>query len=101
MYFDYPYTNINTRKVFDYDPFDGRDNDTLTAHVLGIQANFWSHIDRTESRTDNQLYPRMLALAERAWSSPDDQNYIKFKQRLLYQKHWLDYFKVRYYDRDF
>lgn len=101
MYFDYPYTKIDTRKVFDYDPFDGRNNDTLTAHVLGIQGNFWSHIDRTESRTDNQLYPRILALAERAWSSPDDQNYIKFKQRLLYQKHWLDYFKVRYYDRDF
>jgi hexosaminidase len=101
LYFDYPYTSTNTRKVFDYDPFDGKNNDTLTSHILGIQANFWSHIDRTESRIDNQLYPRLLALAERAWSSSDDQNFIKFRERLIYQKNWLDYFKIRYYNRDF
>ncbi len=101
MYFDYSYATTNTKKVFDFDPFDGRPAERLGNHVLGIQANFWSHIDRTESKIDLQLYPRVLGLAERAWSAAEDTSYDQFRTRQLYHKNWLEYMKVRYYAGDF
>ena len=101
MYFDYPYDLINTKKVFEFDPVAGANADTIRKHVLGIQANFWSHIDRTQSKTDYQLYPRLLGLSERAWSSADNKDYENFRRRKLYHKHWLDYMDVKYYGGDF
>jgi hexosaminidase len=102
MYFDYGYDAINTKKVFEFDPFDGAVKDTtLTKHVLGIQANFWSHIDRTPTKTDYQLFPRLLGVAERAWAAADDKDYVDFRIRYDYHKAWLDTMNVKYYSQDF
>ncbi|CAL1519414.1 beta-N-acetylhexosaminidase [Chitinophaga sp. MM2321] len=101
MYFDYTYNSINTKKVFEFDPFSGNQDENVTRHILGIQANFWSHIDRTQARIDAQLFPRLLALAERAWSSADDKDYEKFNTRKMYHRNWLKYMDVKYYRGDF
>ncbi|MBI5009742.1 MAG: beta-N-acetylhexosaminidase [Bacteroidia bacterium] len=45
---------------------------------LGVQANFWSHIDRSEHNIDKQLFPRILGLAETAWSIPSVRNWDRF-----------------------
>lgn len=36
--------------------------------VAGLQAQLWSETIRTDSQVDYMLFPRLLALAERAWS---------------------------------
>lgn len=96
LYFDYSYATTPTEKVYAFDPVP----DGLTAeeqrHYMGIQACFWSHIDRTESRIDYQLFPRVLALAERAWSAGSVTDYADFYQRALKQRFWLDYFDIKY-----
>ena len=102
MYFDYGYDAINTEKIFNFDPFEGAEsNQNLSKHILGIQANFWSHIDRTPTKTDYQLFPRLLGLAERAWSASDDNNYAELRLRKNYHRIWLDYMDVKYYTGDF
>ena len=83
-YFDYSYDEvhrlsrfpISTLTVFDYEPvIDG----TSEANYLGIQANFWSHIDRSEYNIDRQLFPRLLGLAETAWSLPHKKDWERFQ----------------------
>jgi len=101
LYFDYPYNKIDTKMVFSFDPFEGGIADSMRRHILGIQANFWSHIDRTQSKIDYQIYPRLLALAERAWSSADDLDFDSFRNRQRMHRFWLDYLKVRYNEDDF
>jgi hexosaminidase len=101
MYFDYTYNDINTKKVFEFDPLDGNTSDSIARHVLGIQANYWSHIDRTQSRIDSQLYPRLLGLAERAWSSAQNKNYENFRIRKAFHRNWLNYMDVKYFHGDF
>jgi hexosaminidase len=102
MYFDYPYKVTNTNKVFEYEPLEGcGDSSSVSKHILGIQANFWSHIDRTESKIDYQLFPRALALAERAWSDINDRDYEDFKRRLVNHRKWLNTMHVKYFAGDF
>jgi hexosaminidase len=39
--------------------------------IAGIQAQLWSETVRRDSQVVYMLFPRLLALAERAWSKPD------------------------------
>lgn len=37
----------------------------------GLQAQLWSETTRTDAGVDYQLFPRLIALAERAWHRPE------------------------------
>ena len=75
-YFDYPYQSINTHKIYHYEPVI---QDAFEEKYLGVQANFWSHIDRSEYNIDKQLFPRILGLAETAWCLPRKKDWEHFK----------------------
>lgn len=98
LYFDYSYATTPTSKVYAYNPVP----DGLTAEqehrILGIQANFWSHIDRWTTRIDFQLYPRILALSERAWSDASVSDYDQFHRRMKDHKRWFQFFRISYND---
>ncbi len=88
-YFDYSYERLGTRRVFAFDPVAGLDGEAVR-QILGIQANFWSHIDREPGKVDAQLFPRLLALAERAWSPAEASDWADFERRTRAQFAWLD-----------
>lgn len=37
---------------------------------LGVQGHLWSEVVRTRQQADYMMFPRFLALAERAWHEP-------------------------------
>ena len=40
----------------------------FTSHIItGMQAQIWSETVRTDKQMDYMLFPRLLAVAERAW----------------------------------
>jgi len=39
--------------------------------VAGIQGQLWSETVRSETQAEYMIFPRMIALAERAWSTPN------------------------------
>lgn len=88
-YFDYSYSTIDTKRVYSFEPIpaeipaDKRDN------YIGVQANFWSHLDRSESRIDRQLFLRLFALAEIAWTSPENKDWKRFKSSAKAQNEYL------------
>jgi hexosaminidase len=79
-YFDYDYKTIDTRKVFEYEPVPSDASRETASNYIGVQANFWSHIDRSENNIDKQLFPRVLALAEIGWTIPENRDWNKFRQ---------------------
>ena len=81
-YFDFNYKQISTERVYFYEPIPASLPVDKTHHVLGVQANFWSQNDHTPDRTDYQIYPRLLSLAERAWSPQDVRDWQDFHGRL-------------------
>lgn len=96
VYFDYSYETTPTKKVFAFEPVPDGVTEEQKKHYLGIEACFWSHIDRTQASMEYQLFPRLLALAERAWSRADNKDYEHFRRREMKQDFWLSHFKIFY-----
>ncbi|WP_405807370.1 beta-N-acetylhexosaminidase [Streptomyces sp. NBC_01187] len=50
-------------------------------HVLGIQANMWTECAESAQRVDYQVFPRLAALSEVAWSAEAGE-YADFERRM-------------------
>ncbi len=89
-YLDFSPIQIPLKTMYLYEPIP----ESLTAEqaelILGVQGNFWSHIDRVPSRVDAMIYPRLLAIAERAWSPVDYQDWDGFESRLGIHRDYLE-----------
>jgi hypothetical protein len=51
-------------------------------HILGVQVSMWTHIAVTEQAIDYQMYPRLVALSEVAWSPQQSREWSDFNARL-------------------
>jgi len=99
-YFDYTYDRINTKTVYTFNPVPTNASPAMAANIIGVQADFWSHIDRSEKRIDQQLFPRLFALSEVAWSSSESRNWDRFKKIAKAQNEKLRDMQVNcYYDK--
>lgn len=99
-YLDYTYLTLPVERVYSYDPVPAELNRTLSPHVLGVQANMWTHIATTERAIDYQLYPRLLALAEVAWSPAQARNWASFQDRLRAHSKRLRLLGIHRFDAD-
>ncbi|QCX76915.1 Beta-hexosaminidase [Streptomyces sp. YIM 121038] len=77
--------------------------DKLTAeearHVLGTQANVWTEVMENEDRVDYQVFPRLAALSEVAWSelpAPAERDFAAFEERMTAHYARLDALGVSY-----
>jgi hexosaminidase len=49
--------------------------------VLGLQGNLWTEWVHEAWHAELQLYPRLFAIAEVAWSQPSSRNWPDFQSR--------------------
>lgn len=94
-YFDYPMVITDLAKTYSYDPTPAELTPAESEHILGVQANMWTHLVPQEG-IDAQIFPRLLALAEVAWSSPE-RDYTDFLSRVQAHLPALDDLGVTYY----
>jgi hexosaminidase len=99
-YFDYSYRKNNSKNVYEYNPAPDNLSAEARKNVLGVQANFWSHIDRSELGIDKQLFPRLLSLAGTAWTPPAQKDWGNFKEKLENHKKRLKKMYVNYYEEE-
>ncbi len=97
-YFDYDYDKISTMKAYSYEPVPTEVAGEQVKHILGAQANFWSHIDRTEVGMDKQIFPRLLALAEVTWSTKEQRQKKAFAKQVRMHCSRLKELGVRYFE---
>ena len=96
-YFDYDYKTTSSLKVYEFEPVPAGISTEEVSRILGVQANFWSHIDRTEAGVDKQLFPRLLAISEVAWTPPQQKDTVRFKSKALDHLIRLEDFHVKGY----
>ncbi|KAF1685186.1 beta-hexosaminidase [Pseudoxanthomonas broegbernensis] len=70
------------QKIYAFDPVPGVLTPAQRAHVLGVQANVWTEHMRTFERVQHNVFPRLSALAEIAWTAPARKDYGDFLARL-------------------
>ena len=95
-YFDYTYETISVEKVYSYEPLPDSLQNIQPDQILGVQANFWSHINRDEPGMDRQIFPRLLALAEVGWNEGDIKNWNDFSNKLKHHYKSLELLDIYY-----
>ncbi|CAN5369748.1 hypothetical protein BH10ACI3_BH10ACI3_17280 [soil metagenome] len=87
---------IPIEKVYGYDPIPKELTADEAKYILGVQANIWTEYLPTPASVEYSGFPRVLALAEVAWSTPDNKNFADFTKRLASQFARLDIQNVNY-----
>ena len=93
-YFDY-YQSQNTvneplaiggflplETVYAFEPVPASFDSTQGSHILGTQGQIWTEYQRTPKNVEYMVFPRLVALAEVAWTSRDQRNFADFSARL-------------------
>ncbi|MBQ8442732.1 MAG: family 20 glycosylhydrolase [Bacteroides sp.] len=71
------------KKVYSYDPIPESFTPEQAKLMYGVQANLWAEYIPTPEHLEYMIYPRILALAEVAWSAVANKNYDDFHARAL------------------
>ncbi|OZB52543.1 MAG: beta-hexosaminidase [Stenotrophomonas sp. 14-69-23] len=96
LYLDFLQTNLpdeppgrpkftSMQKIYAFDPIPEQLQPEQRRHVIGVQANMWTEHTRTWERLQHNLFPRMAALAEIAWTPLQRKDYDGFLARLPVQ----------------
>ncbi len=89
-YQDAPYSQpeaiggyLPLKKVYSYDPVSVSLTTEQAKLVYGVQGNLWVEYVPTPEQVEYMMYPRILALAEVAWSAPERKSWPDFHDRAL------------------
>lgn len=74
--------NITLDKVYSYDPLPRELNSEQQRLVRGVQANIWTEYLPTSEKIEYMVFPRLLAMAEVAWTAQAQRDFAQFEQRL-------------------
>lgn len=89
-YQDAPYSQpeaiggyLPLKKVYSYNPVPASLTPEQAKLVYGVQGNLWVEYISTPEHVEYMIYPRILALAETAWSAPERKSWPDFHTRAL------------------
>ncbi|MFF8604352.1 beta-N-acetylhexosaminidase [Streptomyces sp. NPDC015346] len=85
--------------VYRFEPVPPSLSPEAAAHVLGTQANVWTEVMENRARVDYQVFPRLAAFAEVAWSAlpaPAERDFADFERRMTAHYRRLDALGVDY-----
>jgi hexosaminidase len=63
---------------------------------MGIQGNIWTEYMKTPEMVEYMTFPRACALAEVAWTMPENKGRQDFMKRLEVHERRLDLLDVNY-----
>ncbi|MCH5320630.1 MAG: beta-N-acetylhexosaminidase [Eubacterium sp.] len=96
FYFDMPYGKYPLKNTYDYSPVKFGVNEKNIKNVLGVEGEVWTEWIDGREKLDLQIFPRMQALAEVAWSQPENKDWQDFKARLDNFKDYYKRFGINY-----
>ncbi|MFF0202153.1 beta-N-acetylhexosaminidase [Streptomyces sp. NPDC005017] len=85
--------------VYRFEPVPPELTEAESRHVLGTQANVWTEVTEDQGRVDYQVFPRLAAFAEVAWSAlpgPAERDFAGFEARMTAHYRRLDALGVGY-----
>ncbi|MEV0319157.1 beta-N-acetylhexosaminidase [Streptomyces sp. NPDC050658] len=85
--------------VYRFEPLPPELDEAGRRHVLGTQANVWTEVMEYHARVDYQVFPRLAAFAEVAWSTlpdPAERDFADFGRRMTAHYARLDALGVDY-----
>lgn len=81
---------LTLEKVYSYEPIPELLSPEEAQYIMGVQACLWTEHTPNEEKAQENTLPRLLALAEVAWTKPKQKNYTDFNARLSSHLSHLD-----------
>ncbi len=81
-YLDFGYSRNSTRRLYEWEPVNEECPDAQIHLIKGGQANLWTEFITTSEEVEKMLYPRVCALAETLWNTPEKKRWDDFRQRI-------------------
>ncbi|HEX7733737.1 MAG TPA: beta-N-acetylhexosaminidase [Ktedonobacteraceae bacterium] len=81
-------------KVYSFDPVPAELTPEQARHVLGTEGTLWSEYLSTAEQLEYMAFPRLIALAEVAWSARNSLDFAAFRRRLARHEERLAHLKV-------
>lgn len=72
----------NLLSVYNFDPVPADIADDKKHHILGGQANLWTEQIKSLSHIQYMMLPRLSALSEALWTTPENKNESEFIKKL-------------------
>ena len=69
-------------KVYTWEPMPAELEENARTHILGVQGQVWTEYLPNPKAVEYMAFPRMIALAEVAWTPTRQRSYEGFKSRL-------------------
>ncbi|MFI9624965.1 beta-N-acetylhexosaminidase [Streptomyces sp. NPDC052042] len=85
--------------VYRFEPVPPGLSEEAARHILGTQANVWTEVMQNRGRVDYQVFPRLAAFAEVAWSplpASAERDFAAFERRMAAHYARLDALGVDY-----
>lgn len=76
--------------VYSYDPVPEQLSADEKKYIIGVQANLWTEYIPSVEQAEYMIMPRMLAMAEVAWTPLKEKDYNNFLARIPKQLQYLD-----------
>ncbi|MFC8224720.1 beta-N-acetylhexosaminidase [Streptomyces sp. NPDC057287] len=85
--------------VYRFEPVPTGLSEEAAGHIMGTQANVWTEVMQNRDRVDYQVFPRLAAFAEVAWSplpASAERDFAGFERRMDTHYARLDALGVAY-----
>lgn len=96
MYFDAQPDKNTLSSVYHFEPFLKGLSPEQQSLIMGVQANLWTEWIPSWERVEYLITPRMLALAEVAWTQPENKDWEAFQGKVIRQLPRLDIMGINY-----
>ena len=87
---------VNERAAYDWQP-NQYIPDLPQEKILGIEAALWTESIETSDDMDVMIFPRLIGLAELAWSDPAGHSWDEYKTRLATHASRLQAMGINFY----
>lgn len=99
-YLDYTYRTATLKDTYCYEPYFKELSEKECKNILGIEAPLWTEYVKSRERLDWQVFPRLLAISETAWTEKENKNYTDFLERLAVMERRLALLDVNFTSKE-
>lgn len=87
---------VPVEKVYSYEPYTDDMDENARKHILGVQANVWTEYIASNEHLEYMILPRLAALSEVQWCSPENKNWERFLNNLSHEAKIYDIMGYNY-----
>ena len=73
---------VTLKNTYMFNPVEDDADELVKKHIIGVQGNAWTEYMQTEERRDYQVFPKLTAIAETAWTQNSNKDWTDYCRRM-------------------